>query len=80
MLVEPDVQLNITLDFINVPAPPNSPAILLRVDYWDEATKSYPAANSFAFYQTGASVSPAACLQTHPYRAGLLFTDRRPSK
>ena len=57
MLVDPSIQLNITMDFVNVPAAPASPAILLRVDYWDAATQSYPAANSFAFYQTGADVS-----------------------
>ena len=59
VLVDPAIQLNITMDFINVPAAPASPGILLRVDYWDEATKTYPAANSFAFYQSGASVRPA---------------------
>ena len=62
MLVDPAIQLNITMEFLNVPLAPNSPAILMRVDYWDAATLSYPAANSFAFYQTGANVRGSLCL------------------
>ena len=57
--MDPGVQLNVSMEFINVPAAPASPVIQMRVDYWDEASHSYPAANSFKFYQTGTdTVSP----------------------
>ena len=46
------------MQFLNVPAAPNNPVIMVRVDYWDEASKSYPAENAFIFYQTGSQVQP----------------------
>ena len=62
VIVDPGVQLNISMDFINVPAAPKSPVIQMRVDYWDDATSSYPAANSFKFYQSGTTtVTPQPC-------------------
>ena len=56
VLVDPGIQLNITMQFLNVPPAPNNPAILMRVDYWDEPSKSYPPENAFVFYQMGSQV------------------------
>lgn len=44
--------------FFNLPSPPNTPPIGMRVDFWDPATSTFPANSSIFFYQAGTQVRP----------------------
>lgn len=44
------------MNFFRLPAPPNTPPIGMRVDFWDPATNSFPANSSIFFYQAGTQV------------------------
>lgn len=58
VIVNVDTVFNVTMQFFDIPAPPATPAIGMRIDYWDPTTSSFPANSSLFFYQTGTKVCP----------------------
>lgn len=69
MVVDPATIFNITMKFFNLPAPPNTPAVGMRVDFWDPTTRSFPANSSIFFYQTGTKVT-LCCRSLHERARG----------
>ena len=72
MLVDPSTIFNITMKFFNIPPPPNTPAVGMRVDFWDSENGTFPEGSSIFFYQTGSQVSLAitgcACICIQDFR------------
>lgn len=84
VIVDPATVFNITMNFNNIAPPPATPAMGMRVDFWDPTTSTYPANTSIFFYQTGTQVMrylQASCRagseQTiHGYGHGVLDSRR----
>ena len=67
VIVDPATVFNITMIFNDIAPPPATPAMGMRVDFWDPTTSSYPANSSIFFYQTGTQV--IRCPQTSSEQA-----------
>ena len=60
VLVDVNLDLNISMNFFGIAAPPSTPPMGVRIDYFDSDTQQWPANSSIFFYQEGMTVRALA--------------------